>query len=567
MSKFKLLILVLPLLFSVNSLDAQKGWYDFSFPVERSGKEAVLDLSYLNEDSAGMHGYIALSRDGKSFVRGDGEVIRFWPVNSGGGEMNDQDLEKHAAFLAKMGVNMVRYHAAINPKGKGTQINDVDREEIMRIWRFVAVMKRHGIYSTISPYWPHNGHSGGWLPKEWGIEGFSEKDDLWGVIYFNDLLQDAYRSWVRVLYTEKNPYTGIALRDEPAVGLIQIMNEDGVFFWTMQNMRPALKKMVMQKYLVWIKKHYGTLENAFAAWNTAILPGDDATRGMVDIYTTWDMTQPATGDKALRLRDQVEFYAQTQFDFYENIYSYYKNVLHCRQLVNAMNWTTASQGRLMDLERWTNTSCDVLAVNRYFDPGHFGENAGWRIDPGHYYTGNSVLKQPEKFPLNIRQVANHPMLITESGWNLPHRYMAEGPFLVAAYQSLTGQDGFYWFSADAVSYKENPYFDFTRNADGQRAMHRWTCSVPGMLGQFPANALLYRMQYVKEGEAVLREEKPLSSLWDRELSPLAEEQNYDPNRDDHFTFFRSYRKPFSLHLSHRTRGGIIWRHKGKYLGK
>jgi hypothetical protein len=128
------------------------------------------------------------------------------------------------------------------------------------------------------------------------------------------------------------------------------------------------------------------------------------------------------------------------------------------------------------------------------------------------------------------------MIITESGWNLPHRYMAEGPFLVAAYQSLTGLDGYYWFSADAVSYKENPYFDFTRNADGKRAMHRWTCSVPGMLGQFPANALMYRMSYVKQAEPALYEEKPLSSLWNRDLSPLAEEQNYDPNRDDHFTF-------------------------------
>ncbi len=60
------------------------------------------------------------------------------------------------------------------------------------------------------------------------------KDALWGVIYFNERLQEGYKAWVKALYTKVNPFTGIPLKDDPAVGLIQIMNEDGVFFWTMQ---------------------------------------------------------------------------------------------------------------------------------------------------------------------------------------------------------------------------------------------------------------------------------------------------------------------------------------------
>ena len=511
--------------------NAQKGTHDFVFPEKKSGEKQLLNLRFLNEETAGANGFVRLSDDGESFMAGE-KPIRFWPVNSGAGGMNDADLDRHAEFLAQMGVNMVRYHASINPPGKGTDLYDIDRKEINNIWRVVAAMKKQGIYTTISPFWPHNGHMGGWLPKEWGIEGFSDKDDLWGVMYFNDRLQDGYKAWVKVLYTEKNPYTGIALKDEPAVGIIQIMNEDGVFFWTMQNMRPALKKMVTAKFFSWLQKRYGTLASAFASWGDARLPADNLKNQTVDLLPFYDMTLPASGNKAIRMRDQVEFFADTQYDFYHGIHDYYRNVLGCRQIINAENWTTASPSRLHDLERWTNTSNEVMALNRYYDPGHFGENSGWRIDPGHHYMGLSVLTRPQKFPINVKQVAGHPFIMTESGWNLPHKYMAEGPFLISTIQSITGFDAYYWFSAEGVDYTRNPYFEFTKDAEGRCAMNRWTCSVPGVIGQFPANALLYRLGYLKPCEVAIHEEKPMDKLWNREVSPIVEETNFDPNRDN-----------------------------------
>jgi len=523
------IVFILFLIFSL-SVEGQDKKHDFVFPEKKEGVEPMLSLRFLNEESAGAHGFIRLSADGESFMAGD-QPIRFWPVNSGAGDMNDQELARHAEFLAQMGVNMVRYHGSINPAGKGTDIYDVDRKEIDNIWRVVAAMKKQGIYTTISPFWPHNGHMGGWLPKEWGIDGFSDKDDLWGVMYFNDRLQDAYKAWVKVLYTEKNPYTGVALKDEPAVGIIQIMNEDGVFFWTMQNMKPALKKMVMSKYHTWLQKKYGTIANAFAAWGKATLAGDNLKEQAVDLYSLFEMTQQADGDKAIRLRDQAEFYADTQFDFYKDIHNYYKDVLGCKQIINAENWTTASPSRLHDLERWTNTSNDVLAINRYYDPGHLGGNFGWRIDAGKHYIGLSALKNPQKLPINVKQVVGHPFIMTESGWNLPHKYSAEGPFLISTIQSITGFDAYYWFAAEGEDYSRNPYFEFTKDTQGRRAMNRWTCSVPGVIGQFPANALLYRMGYLKQGEVVVHEEKTMDQLWNRKVSPIVEETNFDPNRD------------------------------------
>jgi hypothetical protein len=529
------LIMAVLAVFYIAPLFAQSpanGW-SFSYPGDSFTSDALLDLRYLNEKTAGENGFIQLSTDGNSFQTENGKPMRFWSINGGDGtkSMSDAELAKFARFLAKMGVNMIRYHGSINPTG--VNINDVDKADINGIWRMVAAMKKEGIYSTISPFWAHNGHMGKPQLKDWGIPGYTANEDLWGVMYFSDTLKNAYKNWVRYLYTEINPHTGIALKDDPAVALIQIKNEDGVFWWTISSVKPELEKLMMQKFYQWALAKYGTDSAIKTAWANAAQPKDNWTIGELALYHIWDATQPQSGGKSKRISDQIQFLTETQRNFYAEIHDYYRNDLGCKQLINANNWKTADANLLFDAERYSNTSCEVLAVNRYYDPGHTGENNGWRIDPGHYYVGNSVLFEPHKLPVNIKQVQGSPMLVTESGWNLPHKYQAEGPFLVAAFMSLTGVDSYYWFSPTTSSFDPNPYFTWANLAGGQQPMHRWTISTPGQLAMFPANALLYRKGYISQGETVVHEERTLQSIYDRKMPLISEENSFDPNRDNY----------------------------------
>src|SRR6516165_3019181 len=50
----------------------------FRPPRDSFSAAALWNLSQLNEKVAGEHGFIGLSPDGDSFVRGDGQPIRFW---------------------------------------------------------------------------------------------------------------------------------------------------------------------------------------------------------------------------------------------------------------------------------------------------------------------------------------------------------------------------------------------------------------------------------------------------------------------------------------------------------
>jgi len=55
--------------------------------------------------------------------------------------------------------------------------------------------------------------------------------------------------------------------------------------------------------------------------------------------------------------------------------------------------------------------------------------------------------------------------------------------------------------------------------------------VPTTLGQFPAAALIFRKGYVKQGPAVVHEERSLADIFGRRLPMIAEEGAWDPNRD------------------------------------
>ena len=126
MKYFFLYFLFLSYLFSSAQLP-KDGW-NFSYPGDNFTNNALLDLRYLNEKTAGENGFIQLSADGNSFQTENGKPMRFWSINGGDGtkSMSDAELAKFARFLAKMGVNMIRYHGSINPVGA-----KIDRKSVV----------------------------------------------------------------------------------------------------------------------------------------------------------------------------------------------------------------------------------------------------------------------------------------------------------------------------------------------------------------------------------------------------------------------------------------------------
>ncbi len=516
----------------VLSAGRASGW---PFEPERDAfsPKSLLDLRALNEKEAGRSGWLGADRGGR-FLLGDGTPVRFWAVNSTVGRdrpfvarprwgKREPDLAYHARWLAKRGVNMVRCHAFLNPdpKKKSARLADPKRSEIEWIWRTVATMKREGIYTTISPYWANQMKSN----PAWGLAD----GDFHNRLFFDEKLQAAYKNWLRVLFTEKNDILGGRLADDPALGIFQIQNEDSLLFWTFNGLKEEPRNALGRKFAQWAARKYGSSAKAMAHWGDR-LKGDAPEQGVLDFHNIWNMTRDGYAKhagKPERKTDQIAFLVDQMRSFNKEIARYLHEDLGCPVLVNAGNWRTADTVTLTDAERYSYAVNDVMAANRYFTGQHIGKNNGWAIVKGDRYSSRSALLGAcRALPTNLRQPEGFPMIIPEANWVPPNDFIAEGPFLVAAYASLCGIDGYYWFSTNTDGWVP------PRSANGYfPSQAKWIIATPEIAGQFPATALIYRRGDLREAGSAVVEVRSTASVFGGKSPGFPEEPAYDPNRD------------------------------------
>ncbi|MFN9174481.1 MAG: hypothetical protein ACK58N_08200 [Synechocystis sp.] len=487
-------------------------------------RRSLLDLRYLNEAIAGESGFVKLATDRESFVKGNGKPLRFWGVNVNGKKLKYEQLQDQARFLAKRGVNLVRLHESLAPKTPESKFTDSDRETRDRIWRTVAAMKQAGIYVTISPYWAYNIKP----QPDWPVPKSGKS--FFGLLFFDPELQAAYKAWWRALLEPVNPYTSIALKDEPAIAYLHLQNEDSLLFWTMQQLQGQDLNQLSQQYGQWLQKKYGSLAKAQPHWGKkATLPTDNLAAGQIALYSIDELTKPvnANTDKGKRLADQTQFLTETMAKFNRQMVELLREDVGAKQLINANNWRTASTPLLNDAERYSYTPTEIIGVNRYYNGGgHEGKKSGWAILNGDRFSNQSVLFNPLKFPLTLKQVSGHPMIVSEGSWVPPLGYQSEGPLLISAYRSLLGIDGFDWFTM------ADPQWRQPASANGHLpSLGKWVINTPELLGNFPAAALLYRQGYVQSGQTIVQEQRSLADLWQRQPALITEESGFDPNRD------------------------------------
>jgi hypothetical protein len=500
----------------------------------------ALDLRSLNEPMAGQSGFVRRSSAGDEFALGDGTPVRFWGVNVNVTRFSDADLERHARWLASLGVNMARISGAtIQSKQPLSEVADTAEDSLRNIWRTAAVMKKQGIYLTLHHYWAKG--SGADVTR-WGIEGYTGKTELWGLLFFNPQLQAGYRTWLKKLYTEKNPFTGIPLAQDPVVGLIILQNEDSLLFWTSRGIKPEQRVLLARLFAEWLGREYGSLDAAFKRWNGPGLEGDQPEKGIVTLLDIGQAVVPKVGVRARRITDQYRFFVETMRRFNSETAKYLHEELGCRQLICAGNWRTANDTLMLDAERYADTANDVIAKNHYFNGVHEGPTRTYAVSAGDLMADRSALMEPWALPLNMKHVAGHPNIITESTWTHPNQYQSEAAFLAAAYGSLSGLDGFFWFGVGGTSVPEYEppvaeagLADLVSGVPSPKEsawrMGKFQVAQPMIAGMFPAAALIYRRGYVQEGQVVVHEERPLADLWERKAPLIWEDQAFDPNRD------------------------------------
>lgn len=432
---------------SETRLDPEKDdtvWYPFD-PGRDAFKDSPLDLRFLNESVAGENGFIT-AKDGQFIHSKSGKPVRFWAINGPPNSLQStEDLDYCARLLAKYGVNLVRFHDPLfNKKG------DVDKEKVLHALRIVESMKKAGIYTHFSIYFPL------WFnpePDNHFLKGYDGNQKPFATLYFNREFQMKYREWWRALLLTPNPDTGMKLIDDPSVLGLEMINEDSLFFWTFKasNLPKPQMDLLETLFADWLKDRFGSLKKTLTRWNQVSTPGDAPEAGRMGIRPLWNMFQ----EKTVRDKDTVAFLYEVQTGFYKETYQFLKG-LGFKGLITASNWHTANEEILGPIEMMSYVeSSDFLDRHGYFSSHHKGENAAWSIREGHTYWDRSALRfDPEEpggarlftHPVMDIQYNEKPSMISETTFNRPNRYRSEAPLYFAAYGSLQGSDALVHFA-------------------------------------------------------------------------------------------------------------------------
>ncbi len=312
------------------------------------------------------------------------------------------------------------------------------------------------------------------------------------------------------------------------MAILELMNEDNLFFWTF---KPTRYPLVQQQNLFklfhdHLVATYGSFALAKTAWGwtaqdaaSSLYAADDSVNGRAAVLEAWFMTRSysgTTGERA-RIADQIRFLAELQKDWYEEMHAYVRDSLGSPVLTVASNWTTADNPVLMDAETYSYTAADVLDKHNYLTPLILNMAETVNVSGGDTFYAAPCLNNPRTLPAVYKHVAGKPSIISESTWVNPHDFKAEGPLLIASYGALNGLDGFIWFA--------------THDVHWQNGTNRWEIASPALAGTFPAAALIFRRGDVASPPAVVNEGRTLEGVAAKVPSLFFETPGWDPTRD------------------------------------
>lgn len=499
---------------------ASAAW-SFAPPDDPYTGEAILDLRRdLNEAEAGQSGYVR--QENGRFLLGDGRPVRFLGANIGPWATL-QTNRAQARLLAKRGINLVRSSGGVLLSNQAADPMSVAETTIDRLQQVVQANKEEGIYTLaivffildlqVNPAWGWEGYTEEWFqnnPDKRSLQPF-------GLLFFSPQMQSVYRNWLRQLFTRPNPYhpTKKPLALDPAIAMIEIQNEDNLFFYTFRpaNYPPEQRQRIHTLFGDWLKIRYGSLAAAQEAWLGRAHPEDDFVNGQAGVFDAYAMS----ADRNTRIRDQILFLGGVQYDFYEKMRLYLKETLGYEGLCIGSNWQTANGDFLNDLEHYTYTAAGVIDVHHYYNPWLGSQGSGIRLSGGDTFYHVPCVHEPRPMPSAYKQISGHPCILSEAAWNHPMPKMAEAPLLIGAYSALTDLGGFIYHRSSSPVWEQ----------DGGR----WMMNTPTLLGQFPGAALLYRRGDVATAPVMIHEGRRLETIAKGEKCIIKKIPGWDPGRD------------------------------------
>lgn len=250
------------------------GWAVYDVPGLEAPSGTVVDVSYLNTEPAGSHGFIRV-KDGR-FVDDRNIPLRFYGTNLTGDACfpEVEDGKKLAKRLRQYGFNCLRLHFMDTNWHKDAIWKDPNKSEmneanLRKLDAFIDACIKEGIYLNV------NLHVARTYPGQPAFRPFHMGKilDRWYPEYI--ALQEDY---ARKLMGRVNTVTGMRYADTPGIMSVELNNENTMI----KEFRNDLKKLpekfqieLQRQWTAWLKAKYGTDKALRAVWEREFSPLGD----------------------------------------------------------------------------------------------------------------------------------------------------------------------------------------------------------------------------------------------------------------------------------------------------
>lgn len=448
-------------------------WPEFTMPWDDT-TTGPTDMAFLLPEPAGATGFVRNLDD--HLATGDGRRLRLWGLNLCT-QMPLPPMEAAplvARRLAKFGVNCIRLHAIDHrwPMGivmrarRGDQANRwwggqdestraLDPEGLARLDYFIYCCKRQGIYLDLNLNVARTFTA---------ADGVAQAEQVrWGksLTYFDPQLVALQKEYARQLVGHVNPFTGVRYGDEPAIALIELVNENSLLeYWVRgfladgesdptkgnyYTIPSTYRAELNRRWNAWLMAKYPDRATLAIAWGGDLSDYEDAARGSVRRLSPDNFAQA----NAVRFRDEAQFYADLECAYFAEMRAYLRGELGAKQLLLGTSDHFHDWSALPMLE--ANATLDITDGHFYWQhPRSHRAGYHWRRDD--WYIENSpMVDAPDvSLPAHSSRGAVHgkPYIVSEINEPFPNDYAAEFIPIAAAYGLLQDWDGVIFYDYD-----------------------------------------------------------------------------------------------------------------------
>ncbi|HEX8833072.1 MAG TPA: hypothetical protein VF719_02665, partial [Abditibacteriaceae bacterium] len=234
-------------------------------------RSSLHDFSNLLDAPAGKHGF--LTTRGDHFAWANGQRARFWGINVANTSLQepDADIDQIIENFRTAGFNLVRLHH-FDERGGIIDLDAPDSrrfvaERLRKLDYWIYKAKQAGIYVYLDLLDYRRFKEGDGVPNAEAIGRAARPYNV-----FDARLIELQKEYAKALMKDHiNPYTGLSYAADPAVVMLEIYDESGLF------MRRGVWREMPEPYATnfkkmwndWLKKTYRDTGTLAAAWTDA----------------------------------------------------------------------------------------------------------------------------------------------------------------------------------------------------------------------------------------------------------------------------------------------------------